>query len=134
MPREEPQNLKPVYVSNNSVELVWDNSLAQLNGVKDKVQYKTDHDEWQTSAECTGRKATILGRKATILGLQPGTKYTFRVHAPDQIFLRENRELVVETEPGFFPINLTDVTVDKLFSIGLLSMCVLIAGLFSWKR
>ena len=79
-------------VSSDSVVLAWDCSLAQLSGKEDKVQYKTDGDDWQTSsAECKGRKATIQG-------LQPATEYTFRVHAPDQIFLEEI--VKVNTEPS----------------------------------
>lgn len=91
-------------VSSDSVVLAWDCSLAQLSGKEDKVQYKTDGDDWQTSlAECKGRKATIQG-------LQPATEYTFRVHAPDQIFLEEivkvnteplqDTELLQDTEPS----------------------------------
>jgi chitodextrinase len=87
-----------VDVSSDSVVLAWDCSLAQLSGKEDKVQYKTDGDDWQTSsAECKGRKATIQG-------LQPATEYTFRVHAPDQIFLEEivkvNTEPLQDTEPS----------------------------------
>lgn len=96
--------LRDVDVSSDSVVLAWDCSLAQLSGKEDKVQYKTDGDDWQTSsAECKGRKATIQG-------LQPATEYTFRVHAPDQIFLEEivkvnteplqDTELLQDTEPS----------------------------------
>ena len=118
---EKPQNLRSEEISSNSVELVWDNSPAQFNDIGDKVQYKTDHNEWQTSAECTGGKATIRG-------LKPGTKYTFRVHAPDQIFLRENREIERQTKPGTFSSNLS-VHVVTLESI-LLYMALFTGGLF----
>ena len=120
---EKPQNLRSEEISSNSVELVWDNSPAQLNDIGDKVQYKTDHDEWRTSsAECTGGKATILG-------LKPGTKYTFRVHAPDQIFLRENREIERQTKPGTFHSNLSvpEITLDSIplfVPIGVAAICI----------
>jgi hypothetical protein len=88
MPLEKSQNLRVVHASSESVELAWDYSLVQLNGMKDNVQYKTDYGQWQTM-ECNERTATIQGP-------QPSTKYTFRVHAPDQIFLREIGQTVEE--------------------------------------
>jgi hypothetical protein len=103
-----------VDVSSDSVVLAWDCSLAQLSGKEDKVQYKTDGDDWQTSsAECKGRKATIQG-------LQPATEYTFRVHAPDQIFLEEI--VKVNTEPSSVTFYVGAVIVGVVAAVG----CVLV--------
>ena len=107
-------NLRVVDVSSDSVVLAWDCSLAQLSGKEDKVQYKTDGDDWQTSsAECKGRKATIQG-------LQPATEYTFRVHAPDQIFLEEI--VKVNTEPSSVTFYVGAVIVGVVAAVG----CVLV--------
>ena len=85
LPLETSTNLRLVKVCTNFVELACDNSSTQLNDIEDKVQYKAmGDDKWQTSSVVSRERRVRIG------GLNAATEYTFRVHAPGQIFLREN--------------------------------------------
>ncbi len=97
-PLEKGQNLQAKKTTSFSVDLVWNGSLAHLNNIEEKVQYKTvPQGEWQTS------QAVCNKRTATIDKLQSGTEYQFRVLGTNQIYLKEyhNEPLKVKTESDY---------------------------------